>query len=845
MDNYNAIGILDPKGENINPLTNKEYENMYKNQIKTINGLKVPATYANLAQIWSTKKVYNYRHEILDKINKNQVTLVIAGTGVGKTVLLPKFALHNYNYEKKVITTIPKKLVTKATASFAAECLDVKLGEEVGYYYKGENKTNQNNKETKLIFTTTGSLISRITGNDPLLKDYSCIIIDEAHERTVQTDQLLLLLKQALMQRSDLKIIIMSATIDLNIFRNYFPKSKFKFGEIDVGSELTFPVTQLWMDKMPTNWHLEAAKITMNILKTTTEGDILIFGRSSSDASIICDKLNQMLIEYHKKPTKNTTKNTKTKFKLEEKILNPICIKLASNSSKEEEDLAKDEFLYKQETNQKGIEYNRKIVVSTNVAESSITIDGIVYVIDSGLEFAEHYFAKKMARSLIEEYAPQSSIIQRKGRAGRTKAGFCYHLYTKSHFNSLKKYAIPSIQKSDITSDVLNLLNLDYIKNIKDLKKLLNEFISPPSDKVIKSSLNTLDAIGSITSPDDNGKITNMGRAISQFRVIKPNMSRSIIASYYYGCYNDVINIVACLMQADGMIENIFMKFRPDLRNSKKENKVEEARYKNIKNSFTNNNSDFLTLLNIYNEFIAQKKKYKQPTITKESLDGIDLEDNVNEVIRDVINITESTEKQLSKKTQNGGGNSEKKLKKWCINNYINYKKIKYVNVLASSIKRKLFDIVKNNKSKKQYIKFKSQEDKILYCFLIGNYIFTARNTIGSIYQSVFPIEKSIGSVNRESFFNLKASTIMYDELFMTNKNAKLLKFNMVNGVPEYLLEYIKPNIIDIIPDLYKKIKKIQNTKKKPNKRKHKTKKKKNIRKKQFKIKTKRKKLLL
>ena len=541
------VGILDPQGIYENPLTNTKYNNLYKNQLKVINGTEVPATYENLAKIWSTKKVYDYRYEILDSLKENQVTLIIAGTGVGKTVLLPKFALHHFNYQKKVITTIPKKFVTKNTASFAAQCLDVKLGEEVGYYYRGQNQTNKNNKDSKLIFTTTGSLISRITGDDPLLKEYNCVIIDEAHERTVQTDQLLLLLKKALIKRPDLKIVIMSATIDLDTFRNYYPKSKFKFGEIDVGSELTYDVKQYWLSEMTNNWHLEASKLAMKILKTSETGDILIFGRSGSDANIICDNINKLLTEYNKK---NNSR------------LNPICIKLAGNSTQEEEDLAKDEFLYKKEKNKNGQLYNRKIVIATNVAESSITIDGIEYVIDSGLEFTEYYYSNTMVRSLVEEYAPQSAIIQRKGRAGRTKPGSCYHLYTEKHFNQQPKYSIPNIQKSDITNDILKLLNLNYIKGVKDLKKLLNEFISPPSKELVDSSLNMLFALNAITTTNDTGKLTTLGKAISAFSILKPNMSRTILSSYYYGCYNDVINIVACLIQADGMLDNIFMKYK-------------------------------------------------------------------------------------------------------------------------------------------------------------------------------------------------------------------------------------------------------------------------------------------
>ncbi len=212
-------GIYDAQGIYNNPLTNQPYKNLYEKRTISIAGEIVPRTYVNLAKSWSTKIVYDNKDKIIDTIANNQIILLTAGTGVGKTILVPRIALHTFDYKEKVICTIPKRLPTLNTASFVAECMDIVLGEEVGYYYQGTNQTNKNGVESKLIFTTTGSLLSRMTGNDPLLSDYKCIIVDEAHERSVQTDQLLLLLKRACLKRRDLKVIIMSATIDLQRFR--------------------------------------------------------------------------------------------------------------------------------------------------------------------------------------------------------------------------------------------------------------------------------------------------------------------------------------------------------------------------------------------------------------------------------------------------------------------------------------------------------------------------------------------------------------------------------------------------------------------------------------------------
>ena len=236
------VGILDPLGKKDNPLTNKPYENLYKEekQFEFPPGSKKmhDYTYKNISKIWTNLIVYKKRLEMIKTIKNCQVSLIKAGTGVGKTVLLPKFALHAGNYKDKVICCIPKKIITLETADFAAKCLDVKLGAEVGYYYKGDRNVSD---KTVLTFTTIGSLFSRITGDDPLLKDYKIVIIDEAHERSIQTDFTLLLIKEILEKRKDLKLVIMSATIDLNKFRNFF--KKFKFGEVDAGSETTYKIT--------------------------------------------------------------------------------------------------------------------------------------------------------------------------------------------------------------------------------------------------------------------------------------------------------------------------------------------------------------------------------------------------------------------------------------------------------------------------------------------------------------------------------------------------------------------------------------------------------------------------
>ena len=837
------IGIYDPDGLNINPLTNQPYKNLYSHLVKTINGQELPATYTNLAKIWKTKLVYLHKDQILYSIQNNQITLAKAGTGVGKTVLIPKIALHAFNYKKNVITTIPKKVITRSTAEFAAQCLDVKIGEEVGYYFKGENKTSD---KTKLCFTTTGSLISKITGSDPYLKDYDCVIIDEAHERTVQTDQLLLLLKKALEHRKDLKIVIMSATINLEVFRNYFPSNKFKFNEVDAGEHTSYEIQDYWLDKRPkpNEWKELAVKRIINILSNSTFGDILVFVRASSDGKSICENLH------------NTIKKNRINIK-------PFCTVLAGNSSKEEEELATDEYKYKDLKTKSGKFHTRKVVMATNVAESSLTVDGVVYVIDCGLEYEDSYEPSKMSRMLTEEFIAKSSMKQRRGRGGRTRPGICYHLYTEEDSKKFKDYPTPSIQKTDLTNDILDLMKLKYIKNIKDLKQFLNEFISPPSDKFINSALHNLYSMNAITSTENNGKLTDLGRVFTKFRAVKLHHCKILLSSYYYKCQKEICDIISLLIVSDGMLNSIFYEFRENPK-SKYYNKKKQQ-YNTAKSLFYHNYGDIFTLYNILvklreqeeiikdgiqkkiskdeiNSYLSNKsKKKKTKGLTKKSiakntslkhkkafslLKRLNVsKDKMKSIKKPSVEIEEENkekEKRLNKKQE-----LNKQTRKWCVDNFVNYNKLIKTQILSRKLFQTLKKIMvfrKNYKIKNITIALDKEEienikdttiqtgsslkkinkyfdyeidhthkkdDIILLCLLEGMFVNIASKQFLNTYKTCFPLVKTKAKINPNSVLKNNTRFIFYDELFMFNKNNDILKLNLVNMIPNYLEKHI------------------------------------------------------
>ena len=241
----------------------------------------------------------NFQHILMQKIIKeikdNQIILITSGTGSGKTVLLPKFCLHALDYKGKIAITLPKQIIAKSAAEFSALTLDVELGNQVGYQFKGSDKKFKSNN-TNLLYATDGTIVARLL-NDPLLKDFDAVIIDEAHERKVQIDFLIYLLREVIKKRPEFKLIIMSATVNVDIFKKYF--NKYKFKHIDFGSKTNYPIKSIFLKKNLNNQgYIEKGfEIINKIIKeddVSKEGahDILFFVTSVAETIKVCDLLN-------------------------------------------------------------------------------------------------------------------------------------------------------------------------------------------------------------------------------------------------------------------------------------------------------------------------------------------------------------------------------------------------------------------------------------------------------------------------------------------------------------------------------------------------------------------------
>ena len=876
-----TIGLYDPNGLYNNPLTNQPYQNLYADEVLSD---KSPKTYINLAKIWSNKIVYHNKDAIIESIANNQITLATAGTGVGKTILVPRMALHAFDYKEKVICTIPKKLPTRENAQFIAQCMDVNLGEQVGYLYQGDNNTNKNGVETKLTFITTGSLISIMVGSDPLLSTYKCVIIDEAHERSVETDLLLLLLKKACMKRRDLKIVIMSATIDLDKFRNYFPKSAYKFGEIDAGSETSYKVSEKWIDR-PRDWKVDAIDIAMRILKKTSIGDIMIFVKAKGDAVQLCTGLEKAMNDFRKtfktksrthKKSKSTHKSathkkthsathkktqsathkssTHTQLIPPEYEINPYCAILDGKTLKKDADLATNEHLYKSLKDSKGYPYTRKIVITTNVAESSITVNGIVFIIDAGLEYTASYDPTLRVRKLLESNIAQSAVKQRKGRAGRTQPGYCFHLYNEREYDQFEHYPIPAIEKQDITTNILDLLRMKDANTIEKMRIFLDQFISPPHEKFIINALNTLYALGAITNMNSNGQITPMGLALCKFRALSPNFARSIIASHFYGCSRSVCDIIALATVADGRLDSIFIKYREDKKKPQEQNKKEFSKHKNIMKSYEHEYGDYMSILNAY-------RMYMKYAIGMKEKQTDTIPEHIKETLAEPPSETPSHHPTVHDDDDETGEDvkSPPSVNKWCKEHYINARKMTLVRKLSGDLYRTLQTTLKpyqanrpfkelskadkhrlsivevnevldsldtsdtdiNNNSpsinaemsvqsggfirqinKEEELeklepnvkRFPKEEDNIMMVLGIGNFVNLAKLKKGfnDVYESCFAEKKQMAKINMDSFIKGNPPVIMYHELFMSNVNTKFLKLNMVNKIPNNVWEKLK-----------------------------------------------------
>jgi pre-mRNA-splicing factor ATP-dependent RNA helicase DHX15/PRP43 len=431
----------------------------------------------------------------------------------------------------------------------AAE-LDVKLGEEVGYSIRFEDMTSS---KTCLKYMTDGMLL-REAMHDHDLTRYSTIILDEAHERTMATDVLMGLLKEVVQRRPDLKIIIMSATLDAQKFQRYFNDAPL----LAVPGR-THPV-EIFYTPEPEQDYVEAAiRTVLQIHATEPDGDVLLFLTGEEEIEDAARKISleadEMVREADAGPLKVYPLYGSLPPHMQQRIFEPAP-----------------------PPRRPGGRPGRKVIVSTNIAETSLTIDGIVYVVDPGFSKQKIYNPRIRVESLLVSPISKASAQQRAGRAGRTRPGKCFRLYTEGAFKKeLIDQTYPEILRSNLSSTVLELKKL----GIDDLVHF--DLMDPPAPETLMRALEELNYLACL---DDDGNLTPLGRLASEFP-LDPALAVMLISSPEFYCSNEILSITALLS-----VPQIFV--RPA---------SQRKRADEMKNLFAHPDGDHLTLLNAYHAF--------------------------------------------------------------------------------------------------------------------------------------------------------------------------------------------------------------------------------------------------
>lgn len=478
--------------------------------------------------------------EIKQRLEENSVLIVQGHTGCGKTTKLPRLLLNTY---EKIVCTQPRRLAAISAAKKVAGDLKCKLGSVVGYSVRFEDITTP---KTRLKYVTDGVLIKQLhkkkteektNSNKRKIAGYDLIIIDEAHERTINIDLLLGYIKMKLKcSAMTTKVLIMSATLNTEILMKYFncPMITIK--------HRAYPISHLFLKTEIEDYLLACVQTTFQILETEKTGDILVFlpGQDEIDRAYLL--LSPVLHNRH------------------------VCIlKLFSMMPPEDQDL-----VFKIT--------DRKVILSTNIAETSITIETVKFVVDCGLFKQKMHFSSTSINSLALSKISKAQAKQRAGRAGRTHPGIVYRIYTYAAYLEMQQTQLPEILRSRLHGLVLEMLSLG-ISNIRRF-----DYLDKPLDSYIKNALLYLFYVKAI---DTKGNITVLGTRISRFP-LDPELTVSLVAAKKLGCLNAVATIAP------------FLDYKSPFIDIRQDHQHFNA-FKTVRKAFQDPKGDFYTYINVFN----------------------------------------------------------------------------------------------------------------------------------------------------------------------------------------------------------------------------------------------------
>lgn len=507
--------------------------------------------------------IHARREEIIRAIQENQIVVIAGETGSGKTTQIPKFLIDAGLGQTGLLgCTQPRRVAALSVAQRIAEELGVTYGNEVGAKIRF---TDQTKKNTLIKVMTDGILLNEIQ-DDPLLKKYEAIVIDEAHERSLNIDFILGFLRLLSEKRKDLKIIITSATIDTETFSKAFDNAPIieVSGRMYPVDLIYRPLEEILEDSGDLTYIEAATAIIREIIEDNHQGDVLVFLPGERDIHELRRKLEDT--------------------RARSCDILPLYGRLAT-------------------ADQQRIFHpggkRRRIILSTNIAETSLTVPGIRYVVDAGLARISRYSATSRTQRLPIEPVAQSSADQRKGRCGRVSNGICYRLYSEQDFLGRPRFTTPEIHRSNLAAVILRMLAF----RLGDIRTF--PFIDPPSDTAIRGGYRLLDELGAVSGDqhaqnEDAYRLTKLGRKLAHLPV-DPTVARMLLQAKDESVLADVLIIASGLSIQD-----------PRERPAELAKEADE-----MQKRFVHKESDFLTILNIWDAYHDEMDRLSQGQLRK------------------------------------------------------------------------------------------------------------------------------------------------------------------------------------------------------------------------------------